>query len=327
MKTLVKKFTNQLQEALSIGEKFQIPNPKPQIQNVLVTGLGGSGIGGTIVAELVSAQATVPINVNKDYFLPDYVDENTLVIVSSYSGNTEETLNALEIALQKKAKIVCVTSGGKVLEIAKKNNFPHIVIPSGMPPRACFGYSFTQLFFILHTCNIISDDFKKQLNDAVSLLNKEEENIQTEAKRIAEKLFKKIPIVYAAAGFEGVAIRFRQQINENGKMLCWHHVIPEMNHNELVGWTEKNENLAVVILRNATDYSRTQTRIAINKEIISKYTSTLLEIYSKGNSTIERVLYLIHLCDWVSVFLAELKQIDATEVNVINYLKDSLAKI
>ena len=134
------------------------------------------------------------------------------------------------------------------------------------------------------------------------------------------------PIVYAAADFEGVAVRFRQQINENGKMLCWHHVIPEMNHNELVGWRKKDPNQAVVLLRNTTDYKRTQMRMEINKEVFKKYTKTIIEIHSKGKSYLERAFYLIHLTDFVSVDLAELNKLDPTEVKVIDYLKGALAK-
>ena len=136
----------------------------------------------------------------------------------------------------------------------------------------------------------------------------------------------KIPVIYTTTYKEGIAIRFRQQINENSKMLCWHHVFPEMNHNELVGWTEKNENLAIVIFRDKEDYSRNQTRIEISKKIIAKYTPNSIEIYAKGKSETEKAIYLIHLGDWVSFFLAELKGVDSVEVSVINHLKAQLAK-
>jgi glucose/mannose-6-phosphate isomerase len=122
-----------------------------------------------------------------------------------------------------------------------------------------------------------------------------------------------------------VAIRFRQQLNENSKVLCWHHVIPEMNHNELVGWTEQDETLAVVFLRSEMDYTRTKTRIEINKSIISKYTSNIFEIWAEGNEKLEQALYLIHFCDWISCFIAEKKKIDPVEVKVIDYLKSELS--
>lgn len=327
MKQLISNFSKQLSEAISIGEASSLHQSAYSIKNVLISGLGGSGIGGTIISQLVSMEAKVSITVSKDYFIPAFVNGNTLVIICSYSGNTEETLNAMKLACEKKAKIVCVSSGGEVIETAKKHSLDFIPIPSGFPPRAAFAYSFTQLFFILSYYKIIAQDFKTEIKNAIALIENEEENIQKEAKSVAEKLFHKIPVIYCDASFEGVAIRFRQQINENSKMLCWHHVIPEMNHNELVGWTGKNEDLAIVILRNDSDYFRTQKRMEINKGIISKYTSTIVEIHSKGKSKIENALYLIHLCDWVSQFIAELKNIDSTEVRVIDYLKGELAKI
>ena len=334
MKKLVQNFPNQLREAIGIGEKSQIPaspagwsNPKSQIQNVVITGLGGSGIGGTIVSEIVSGECIVPILVNKDYFLPAFVDQNTLVIVSSYSGNTEETLQAMEAALKAKAKIVCISSGGKISEMAKQNNCDLLTIPGGMPPRSCLGYSLTQLFFILHGAKLIGDSFKKQLNDAIDLIVKEEQSIKSEATEIADFLYNKTPVIYAVDGYNGVATRFRQQVNENSKMLCWHHILPEMNHNELVGWAGGSENLAVIILRNKTDYSRTQARIEISKDVFSKHTAHIRELWSKGNSQLEKSIYLIHLTDWASCYLADKNGVDPIEINVINQLKGSLAKI
>jgi glucose/mannose-6-phosphate isomerase len=326
MNQLVSNFTKQLADAFTIGENAKLSSPKHEISNVIITGLGGSGIGGSIVADLVADKISVPLAVNKDYFLPAYVNSRTLVIVSSYSGNTEETVNAMYIAIKNEAKIVCITSGGKILELAKKNAIDHIVIPGGMPPRSCLGFSFTQLFFILNHFKLISSDFKSQLKSAITLLDKEERTIKEDAASIASRLVNKTPVIYSASNMEGVAIRFRQQVNENSKMLCWHHVLPEMNHNELVGWTQKNEQLAVILFRNNTDYQRTQKRMEISKEVFSKFTSNLIEIYSKGNSTLEKALYLIHLGDWISCFLAELKKVDPVEIAVIDYLKSSLAK-
>jgi len=327
MKTLVANFSKQLEEALEIGNNAQLSASSNKINNVLICGLGGSGIGGSIVAELVVANANVPINVTKGYFIPAYVNENTLVIVSSYSGNTEETLNCMELAMAKKSKIVAITSGGKVEEKCKANKFDCIIVPGGMPPRSCLGYSLTQLFFVLSYHKIISDSFRTDLKKSIQLINIESEAIIAEAKQVAEKLNGKLPVIYATTYNEGVAIRFRQQLNENSKVLCWHHIIPEMNHNELVGWTQKNDNLSVVIFLDKDEYTRNLARVDINKEVIKKYASSITEIYSKGNSTIEKAIYFIHLGDWISVLLAEMRQVDATEVNVINHLKSKLSEI
>jgi glucose/mannose-6-phosphate isomerase len=327
MNQLIENFPSQLREAIAIGEKAVLKKPVTPIKNILITGLGGSGIGGTIVSEIISWECTVPVVVNKNYFIPAFVDAGTLVIVCSYSGNTEETLEALELAIKKNAKITCITSGGKLAEIAKTKNFDLVMIPSGNPPRACLGYSLVQLFYVLNGYGIIGADFKKQLAASVALLEKEKSNIISEAAVVTDFLFGKTPVIYAVDGYNGVATRFRQQINENSKMLCWHNILPEMNHNELVGWVEKNDTLAVIILRNKQDYTRTQTRIEISKEVFNKYTPNIKEIWSKGDSFLERSIYLIHLTDYVSVMLADKKKIDATEVDIINHLKGELSKI
>ncbi len=327
MNTLIANFSKQLAEAIEIGKNANLKPGDRSIHNVLITGLGGSGIGGSIVSQLVAQEATVPINVNKTYSIPGYVNEHTLVIVSSYSGNTEETLSALKEALAKNAEVVCITSGGEALTIAKEQNLNHIVIPGGSPPRAALGYSLTQQFYVLAHYGIIQNNFEQPLEATVQLLSADEEDIRMKAKSIAHSLSGKMPIIYATAPNEGIAVRFRQQLNENSKMLCWHHVFPEMNHNELVGWANGNENQVVVILRHVDDYNRTQTRINISKEIFEEKNAAIIEMYSKGESPIARNLYLIHLCDWVSYYVAEHDGTDPIEIKVIDYLKSELAKL
>jgi len=327
MKELIASFTAQLRQAMDIGEKAVFSNQGKSFSNVLITGLGGSGIGGSIIAQVVEKEITIPIVVNKDYFVPAFVGPGTLVIASSYSGNTEETIAALELALQRGATAVCVTSAGKILEIAQASGLDHIVIPGGMPPRACLAYSLTQLFYVLNGFGLIGDGFKQDLESTIHMLDHEEEHICSEAYYLAEKLHRKIPVIYSQADYEGVCVRFRQQINENSKMLCWHHALPEMNHNELVGWTTSNDKLAVVFFRNETDYERTAARMELTKGIVSKYTPYVFEVYSKGATHLQRSIYLMHFGDWVSWYLSEIKNIDATEVKVIDYLKGELGKI
>ncbi len=326
MKTLVEGFPKQLQEALDIAHSATL-TLKHHIQNVVVTGLGGSGIGGTILSELVQAECTVPIIVNKDYFLPEFVNANTLVIISSYSGNTEETISAMNQAISKQAQIVCVTSGGKALEIAKQHQYDSIIIPGGHPPRSCIGYSLVQLFKIIQFNGFVKTDLLKQVSDSITLLNKENTLIKQEATTVAKSLVGKIPVIYSLGSCEGVAVRFRQQINENSKMLCWHHTFPEMNHNELVGWTERNENLAVVTFRTAYDYERTIKRYDICKPLFNKYSASVTDITAKGNTKLEQFMYLINLGDWISCYIADIKNIDAIEVDVITNLKNELANL
>ena len=327
MNDYISDFTKHLTEALEIGQTTLLSEPHADIHNVLICGLGGSGIGGTIVSDLVSEHINVPISATKDYSIPNFVDENTLVIASSYSGNTEETLYALEACQKRRAQIACVTSGGALEKLAKEKGFNCITIPGGQPPRAMFGYSFTQLFFLLNHYGLIDNSFMSEFEKGIALLDSQEEAIKSEAKELATKLYGTTPVIYTAAGFEGVGVRFRQQINENSKMLCWHHVIPEMNHNELLGWRINTDNLGVVYFRNKCDYDRNQVRIDINKEVISKFTDNISEVWSKGDSRIENSLYHIHLGDWVSWYLSEMNEVDAIEIDVINFLKSSLAKI
>ncbi len=326
MKQLIADFPIQLQEALIIGQSYRFTTAKKAFSNVVLTGLGGSGIGGSIVQNFVFDKMKIPFIVNKDYSLPAFVNANSLVIVSSYSGNTEETTAALQQALKAKATVICITSGGKIAEVSRKKKLDCILLPAGMPPRACIGYSMTQVLFVLQYFGLIKDNFEKDIKTSIKLIKDDVKDIQKRAKVLAQKLYGKTPVIYTASDFEGVGIRFRQQINENSKMLCWHHAIPEMNHNELVGWRDKDSSKAVVILRNDTDYDRVKLRIDINKKVIKKYTSNISEINSKGKSYWEKVFYFIHLTDWVSVYLADMRKQDATEVKVIDFLKGELAK-
>ncbi len=327
MKELIHNFIDHLEEAMRIGESANLSMANNEIQNVIILGMGGSGIGGSIVSQILQDTLKVPVTTNKDYNLPAFVNKYSLVIANSYSGNTEETLIALDGVFETGATLAAICSGGVLAELSQERDFGRIEIPGGMPPRAALGYSFPQFFYILNHFGLIDDSFKTEFKDAISLLRAEQAQIMTKAKDVADLLHQKIPIIYSDQGYEGIGVRLRQQINENAKMLCWHHALPEMNHNELVGWRTKSDDLAVLMFRNVDDHSRTQVRMELTKEIISAYCDNIIELPSQGDSKIARSLYLIHLGDWISYYLAEKKQIDAVEVNVISYLKGELAKV
>lgn len=327
MDQLIKKFPAQLKEAIEIGENVVIHLHTKPIHKVIMVGMGGSGIGGAYVSDLISDECFVPYIILSSYKLPAYTDENTLLIVSSYSGNTEETIAAMEQAIQAKAKIVCISSGGIIMEYASSNGLDHIKLPTGWPsPRACLGYSIIGQLFVLNKMGLISHNTIDQCKMSADLLSFEQEDIMQKAEKLAGLLVKKTPVIYTTDRNESVAIRWRQQINENSKVLCWHHVIPEMNHNELVGWKSKNEDLAVIFLRNRDDLKRNQIRIDISKQIISQLAPTVIEIYSKGQSLTEKMMYLTHLGDWLSWYLAQLNNVDASEIQVIDFLKSELEK-
>lgn len=328
MNQLIARFMDQLEEGLAIGSKATIQPPSANISHIYVAGLGGSGIGADFVSSFVQDELTIPFLVRKGYHVPAFVGPNTLAIASSYSGNTEETLISYDQIKKQGARIICVASGGKIIEKAKADGYDYIQVPANWPsPRACLGYSVTAQLWALRHLGFISDRAIKNVESAVSLLRAEESDIKAQAEIIANQLYKKIPVIYIEDRMEPVAVRLRQQINENSKALCWHHVVPEMNHNELVGWTEKNEDLVVLYLRNDDDFSRNAVRMDINKKIIGQYAGEIIEIYSKGSNLVEKSLYLVHLGDWISWYLAELRGVDALEVNVIDFLKGELAKV
>ncbi len=327
MKQLVLDFPLQLQEALIIGKNHRFITPPAEFSNIVVTGLGGSGIGGSIVQNYVFDKLKIPFFVNKDYFLPAFVNKHSLVIVCSYSGNTEETLMAMQQARKMKANIICITSGGKVAEFAGAKHYDCILVPAGMPPRSCLGYSLVQLLCVLYNFGYIGNNFEREIKAAIKLMKNNQADIQKKAMAIAKKIEGKMPIVYSSSAIEGVAIRFRQQLNENSKLLSWQGAVPEMNHNELVGWRDDATDKAVILLRNEDDFNRVQARMEIGKKIMKKYNASIIEIYSEGKTYWEKIFYLIHLTDWVSVFLADLRNVDATEVKVIDFLKSSLAKV
>jgi glucose/mannose-6-phosphate isomerase len=328
MDKMIAHFPDQLGEALQIAEKITLSKHSAPIKNVIITGLGGSGIGGTYVQEFVRPFCKLPVSVVKGYQTPLWANKHTLAICSSYSGNTEETLQAFEQLYAAGAKIVCIASGGKLIESARKYGLDHVVLPGGWSsPRACLGYSFTSQLGVLRAARLIPAKLLAQVKNGQKLLEKENGDIQKRARKIAELTYTKTPVLYCADNTEPVAVRWRQQINENAKMLCWHHVLPEMNHNELVGWRDQRPDLAVIWLRNRDDYNRTTVRMNITKEVTEHFTGTSIEVWSKGKSQIEKAIYLTHLGDWLSYHLAELRQVDPVEIRVIDYLKGELSKI
>jgi len=328
MDQLIERFPAQLVEAMEIGENATILPYDQEINLVYVAGLGCSGIGGDFVAELIREECKIPYLVGKSYSVPAYLNEKTLAIISSYSGNTEETLQALKGIEASGAKIVIVTSGGKLVDIAKEKGYDHILLPGNWPsPRACLGFSFVQQLYIMNKLGFISDKFKKELKASIDLIKFDMDSIKSEAQKIAKQMFGTIPIIYTTDRMESVAVRLRQQICENAKMLCWHHVIPEMNHNELVGWKDPDKRVSVLFLRNKDDYPRNAIRMDINSKIIGNLCDTVLETYSKGQSLIEKNMYFVHLGDWISWFLSDMRGVDSIEIDVIDYLKGELAKI
>jgi glucose/mannose-6-phosphate isomerase len=326
MEKYIAAFPEGMKKAVAHSKNLNLKDSNRSFDNVVISGLGGSGIGGTIVSKIVAEYASTPIIVNNDYTIPDFVGPNTLFIACSYSGNTEETLSAFELAKEAGAEIACITSGGTLKKWAEENALNLVLVPGGDPPRTTLGWSSPQIFAILEHYGIIDDRYRDSLDQVADFLLEHQFEISSKAKLLAENLYTNTPVIYSDDAYEGIAIRMRQQINENSKSLCWHHKFPEMNHNELVGWASGNDKLAVVILRTADDHPQTQKRMELCKGIFSKYTPNVNEVFAKGDDKLLRSYYLIHFVDYVSSHLADMYGVDPVEVNVIDYLKGELAK-
>lgn len=297
------------------------------IRNVVITGLGGSGIGGSIAADLVSGQASVPITINKDYGLPGLVDSSTLVIACSYSGNTEETLYALGIAEAKNAQIACISSGGQLKARAEEKGYNCLSMQGDNPPRSMLGYSLVYLLHYLEFYGICPREYTARVTEAVALLNSQQADIQKNSEALAQSLKGRIVQILSVSGTGAIGVRWRQQLNENAKMLCWAAEIPEMNHNELVGWEGGDKRFAALFLRNEDDPARNQKRIEIIQKIIGEKTDRTEEVWSQGPNPIARAMYLIHFGDWLSYYLSELNQVDIMDIKSIDHLKSELAKL
>jgi glucose/mannose-6-phosphate isomerase len=331
MKKLIEGFTLQLASALKTGQSVDLVRPGSDIRNILIAGMGGSGIGANLVESLTFGRVPIPITVSKGYNIPQFVSPHTLFIACSYSGDTEETLAAIHKAMLKRAHIICITSGGKMLEVAKEYNLFWIQIPGGSKSaRANIGHLMVSLMFALYHTNLIGAAFIKETENAIEYLDRGEKAIQSEAELIAKKLRGKLPVIYCDERLKAMATRFQNQINENAKQLAHVNTFPEMNHNELVGW-QFPENILqqaqVIYLYSDHDHERVEKRMEICRPIFEKRSNPIIDIVAEGASLLEQYYYLIHLTDWISYFLAKENGVDADSAEASDLLKEELGKI
>lgn len=335
MYDLIYDFPLQLTEGAHLGFIADLNLESFTPDSITLAGMGGSAIGGDLARSYLASELKIPFWVCRNYNLPEFVNDKSLVFVSSYSGNTEETLSAYQEAKRRKAKIIAITSGGKLLEECKTFNYPFILLPKGLPPRAALGYSFTPILVTLSRSGLVSDkikelektsNFLEENRNEYSLERKSGEN---PAKTLAINLFQKIPIIYSSTDyFDAVGYRWKGQLCENSKILAFNNYFPEFNHNELVGWKVLDhirEKLVVIILQDKKDHPRIQRRMQIVKEIIEKEKVKVIEIKSEGEDLLCRIFSLIQLGDFTSFYLAILNHADPTPVEVIDYLKNKLA--
>ena len=314
MLKVIEDFPQQCKTALELTKGMSVTG---RIDNIVVAGMGGSAICGDLL-KIYLHDLKIPVFVVRDYKVPIFVDENTLVFAVSYSGNTEETISAFRDAANKKAKIVAVTSGGQLASIAKKV----IKVPGGMQPRAALGYLFFPLIGTLVNSNVIEVS-PNEIKEMLAILS-EADDFKSVGEKIAKKIGQKTPIVYASELFGAVAYRWKTQFNENSKIAAFCHAFSEMNHNEIAGYqTMSKNNFFAIIIRDKDDNERIKKRMDITKDIISTKIE-VEEVHTKGEHLLSRIFSAVYYGDFVSYYLAIANKIDPTPVTVIENLKKKL---
>jgi len=328
---------DQCRRASAIANTFKVPTGFRNFNKIVFFGMGGSGIGGEIIKSCLEFKAKIPVEVNRDYTVPAFVDKNTLSFVCSYSGNTEETLSAYRAIKNTGAKVIMITSGGKLSNIACKDNVSCLLIPKGIPPRTAIGHMVIIPLAILSKLGFIKN-VKSDISRTVKLLEslrdkslspdiKVPKNI---AKALAKKLYNRFVIIYGSDdNLGGVVTRWKQDLNENSKILCLNHTFPEMNHNEITGWEDVRniaKDFAIIFLRDRLEHPRVAKRIKVSKALIRKKAKLIIDVESVGKSLLERVFSLIYIGTFTSFYLAILNGIDPTPVDNVTYLKKQLGK-
>lgn len=327
-------FPAQMREAWDIGRAFAPSVPTGDFGRVLVCGMGGSAIGGDLLRCFLGERLRVPVIGCRDYRVPGYLAEGAFVIISSYSGNTGETLGCYESLRGTSATLVAVTSGGKIAELAAQDGVPLCRIPGGMPPRSAIGYSFLPMTQILRAAGLAAfdDDEYEEALAAVQELCAQcaidaEEN---PALALAHELYDRVPFIYSGPGLlEAVARRWACQINENSKMLAHFAHYPELNHNEIVGWETQGdlmEDVVVVSLEDGEDHAMTARQTEVGLGIVDQLAGGVIRLSSDEGGRMKRLLTTMILGDFISVYLALLNGVDPTPVKKIDYLKEQLSK-
>jgi glucose/mannose-6-phosphate isomerase len=317
-------------EAEKVAQKITLKYPKPE--NIIVAGMGGSAIGGELLKDWAREQAQMPIEVNRDYSLPDYANQKTLTVIVSYSGETEETLSTFRDAVKRKCMIFCVSSGGTLLEYAEKLDVPYVRVPAGIPPRAALPYLFVPLLVAMDKLQIVSG-VSEELSEATKLLarvsgeNSHDKPVKNNpAKTLAAGINGTVPITYGFGVFRGVAQRFKTQFNENSKMPSKWEYFSELNHNEIVGWEEAGETascFSTIFIRDKQEPAEIRTRIETTRALMPS-NSKMFEMWSRGNGALAKMLSTVLVGDFTSIYLAILRSVDPTPVETISLLKQKM---
>jgi len=326
-------FPDMLKAAISIAAGVNI-NFSGKIDSVVISGMGGSAICGDVAKGVLEKSLEVPILINRNYSLPAFIKGNVLFFSISYSGNTEETLAALEEAESRGLKIVAISSGGRLSDVAKRKGYPLISLPAGIQPRAALPYLLCSVLMVFQKAGLYpaaSDELKKAIDLLYKLRDEYvKKSAQNPVKKLAKKLFGGMPILIASEGLTRAAgLRWMNQINENSKMMAHLTVVPEMGHNEIVGFAElkkAKKEFSAVFLRQKGGPEGINKRMKIAKSLLSDAVSGVNEVWAEGSGDLEKILSLILFGDFLSVYLALLGGVDPTPVEIIEKQKRELAK-
>lgn len=325
---VITSLPDHFREGAKIAKKIDLKRFNPK--HIVVTGMGGSSIAGDILASWLRDEIEIPIIVHRDYSLPRFVGEKDFVVAISYSGDTRETLSAMKAALKGRSKVVCVTSGGKLEQMCQQEDVPFVKIPSGLPPRGAIGFLFSSLPILLQKMGI--RDSEKDIESVIQQLTFMREKLVPEtttennpAKKIAIKIFGKTPVVYSSRAYTAIGKRWQNQFNENSKVLAWSGPLPEIDHNEIVGWNgdEGARRYVPIILRDERESGEMERRLDATKRVLEKRTK-VLEIQGKGETLLARMFHCLYIGDFASAYLAALRGVDPTQVKAIEELKKML---
>jgi glucose/mannose-6-phosphate isomerase len=320
MYSVLEKFPEQVKTGYKLGDKIEV---KEEVDKIIITGMGGSALPGDFLKSYLYGYK-LPIFVNKDYFLPEFINHNTLVFAISYSGNTEETINAYRNALRKGAKIITISSNGKLQQLGEKQAFAHIKIPSGLQPRMAYGYQFFSMLKVLENSGLINNQ-SKEIEKVAELLKRSV--YKEKAKELAEKLVNKILLIYSSERLSIIAYKWKIDFNESAKTHAFSNVFPEMNHNEINAFINIKGNYHVIIIKDENDYMRIRKRMDITKKLIKKRGIPVTEIALTGSSLLTKMFSASYIGDWTSYFLALKYNTDPTPVKMVDELKRSLGGI
>jgi len=301
-------------------------------KNIVISGMGGSAIGADFVKTILSVNISIPMYVNRSYDLPNWVGEDSLVVICSYSGNTEETISCYKKAVSLNVKPIVISSGGYLLNKAIESNYMYIKMPSGIQPRAAFGYSASLLLLLFCELKIADADIRLDLKksktsiEKLSLLYSEVKDTN-KALSFASKIYNKFPLIYGTPITDVVSLRFRCQLAENTKILSSHFQIPEHNHNEIEGFGKINvHNMIIVWIKDIDDRKENSDRIKVTSDLLLENIPHQYFFDQSGSSLTERLFKLIYFFDWVSFYGAMFNNINPTPVNTILKLKSIMSK-